>query len=106
MNIDVCSYNNEFNDNVIVLLMWGFIIVFLLIGVRRGIRGVDGTFSCRFEEIGHIVSWDAILLLIGFLVFEFEILFIVLVVIDFGRLYFAGIVIIMGLEIAFNSFGY
>lgn len=69
-------------------------------------RGVRGTFSCGFEEIGHIISWDAMLLLIGFLIFEFEILFIVLVIVDIGGIYFFGIVLIMGLEIVFNSFGY
>jgi hypothetical protein len=44
--------------------------------------------------------------MIGFLVFEFEIIFILFMLIDFGLVIFLGIVFIMRWEILSSSFGY
>lgn len=65
----------------------------VLFGVGRRFRIVSGTFSCRFEEIRHSIFWDSILIMIGFLVFEYEILY--LVIFMDTRVFVVGIIIVM-----------
>lgn len=65
----------------------------VLFGVRRRFGVVSGTFSCGFEEIRHSIFWDSILIIIGFLVFEYEILYLVIFM-DTG-LIVVGVIIIM-----------
>lgn len=72
--------------------------------MRRGFGTTNGTFSCGFEEIGHTVSWDAMLLIIGFLVFEFEIVFILFMIFDRGLLIFTLIVYIIVYEVRIGGF--
>lgn len=73
-------------------------------GVRRGFGKVDGTFSCGFEEFQHIVSWDSVILILRFLIFEFEILFIIFIIMDQFMLMFVLIVFIIGYELVCNRF--
>lgn len=70
----------------------------------RGFGSTSRTFSCGFEEMGHKVSWDAVLLMIGFLVFEFEIIFILFMVLDRVMLMFFLIVLIICIEIRLRRF--
>jgi len=67
----------------------------ILIGVGRGFGTTSGTFSCGFEELRHKVSWDAVLLIIGFLIFEFEIVFILIIIMEGTMLIFTLIVFVM-----------
>lgn len=76
----------------------------ILLRVRRGFGTTNGTFSCRFEEIGHKVSWDAILLIIRFLVFEFEIIFILFTILDRRLFIFILIVYVMVYEVKIRGF--
>jgi NADH:ubiquinone oxidoreductase subunit 3 (subunit A) len=78
----------------------------ILFGVRRGFREVDRTFSCGFEEIGHLLFWDSILLIIRFLIFEFEVVFIVLSFQNLGFIVLVAIFSVMVIEILNGGFGY
>lgn len=48
-------------------------IIVLLIRVGRGLGDVGGTFSCRFESMRCKVYFDIMKLLLPFLIFEFEV---------------------------------
>lgn len=78
----------------------------ILFGVGRGFGVVDGTFSCRFEEMRHLLFWDSMLLIIRFLVFEFEIVFIVLSLSNLGFLILISIFLVMVMEVLSRRFGY
>lgn len=87
-----------------MVIIWGFLFGVILIGVGRGFGSTSGTFSCRFEEMGHKVSWDSVLLMVGFLVFEFEILFILFLVLEGVMLIFTLIILIIILELLVQGF--
>lgn len=89
-----------------MLVMWGFLISLILFGVRRGFGTVSGTFSCGFEEIRHTIFWDSILILIGFLVFEYEILYLVLFTDRATMLIGAVIMLIIVIELLNKRFAY
>jgi hypothetical protein len=36
-------------------MIFGFIVALVLMGVGRRFGEVSRTFSCRFEEIGHVI---------------------------------------------------
>lgn len=74
----VNGYVECYNVNPVMLLMWGWMIGLILMGVRRGLRSVTGTFNCGFESIRNKVYFDMIKLLLPFCVFEFEVIIIVL----------------------------
>lgn len=68
---------------VIMLLIWGWIVIIVLMGVGRRLGNVGGTFNCRFEAMGNKVYFDIMKLLLPFCIFEFEV--IVLMVIVYGQ---------------------
>jgi len=77
-----------------------------LFGVRRRFGMVSGTFSCGFEEIGHSIFWDSILIMIGFLVFEYEVLYLVMFI-DYGLVIVAALVLlVMIVELMNKRFAY
>lgn len=89
-----------------MLVMWRFLVSLVLFGVRRRLGTVSGTFSCRFEEMRHAIFWDSILIMIGFLVFEYEILYLILFI-DGGTLIIGVfIILIMVVELLNKRFAY
>jgi hypothetical protein len=64
----------------IVVLLWGWIMGIVVIGVRRGLRSIRGTFNCRFEAMGNKVYFDIMKLLLPFCVFEFEVVVLVIAI--------------------------
>jgi len=74
--------NSEcYDDSLIMLLIWGWVIRLVLMGVGRRLGNIRGTFNCRFEAIGNKVYFDMMKLLLPFCVFEFEVIIIVLSII-------------------------
>jgi hypothetical protein len=91
---------------VFSLILGGFVVGLILFGVGRGFGEVDRTFSCGFEEIRHLLFWDSILLIIGFLVFEFEIIFIILSFSTLGFLVLLMIFLVIVVEVLNGGFRY
>jgi len=77
------SYGVFHVQSIIMMLLWGWMVIFVLIGVRRGLRNIGRTFNCGFEAMGNKVYFDMIKLLLPFCIFEFEV--IVLMVIVYGQ---------------------
>jgi hypothetical protein len=88
------------------LMLYGFIIRVLLFGLSRGSGEVGRTFSCRFEEIRHLLFWDSIVLMIGFLVFEFEVVFIVIFIFNVRLATVVIVFLVMVIEVLSGGFGY
>lgn len=63
-----------------MIILWGWIMGFVVIGVRRGLRNIGGTFNCGFEAMGNKVYFDMIKLLLPFCVFEFEVVALVIAI--------------------------
>lgn len=63
-----------------MIFLWGWIMRFVVIGVRRGSNNIGGTFNCRFEAIGNKVYFDMMKLLLPFCVFEFEVVVLVIAI--------------------------
>jgi hypothetical protein len=78
----------------------------ILRAIARGFGEVGRTFSCRFEEIGHLLFWDSMILLMGFLVFEFEILFLVILLYNFSLLVVIRVFRVMVVELSVDGFRY
>jgi len=76
----------------------------VLIGVRRRLGNIGGTFNCGFEAIGNKVYFDIMKLLLPFCIFEFEV--IVLIVIIYGQWWgiVLIIIIVMVVELRGNGF--
>jgi hypothetical protein len=89
-----------------MLVIWGFLTSLLLFGVGRGMRTVSGTFSCGFEEMGHTIFWDSILIMIGFLVFEYEIVYL-MIFLDRGVLLIRVVImLVIVIELLSKRFAY
>lgn len=54
--------------------------MFVLIGVRRRLGNIGGTFNCGFEAMGNKVYFDIIKLLLPFCIFEFEVIVLMVIV--------------------------
>jgi hypothetical protein len=88
------------------LILVGFLVGLILFRVGRRFGEVDGTFSCGFEEIRHLLFWDSILLIVGFLVFEFEVVFIILSFGTFNFLILTRIFLVIVVEVLNGGFRY
>jgi len=76
----------------------------VLIGVRRRLRSIGGTFNCRFEAIGNKVYFDMIKLLLPFCVFEFEVIVIVVSIIGQWILIVLVVIGVIVVELIGNGF--
>lgn len=63
-------------------------------------------FECRFEPVDSDFRWDALLLFMGFCVFEIEILVIVLLIMFSMVIIIIGIILVTLTEISFLGFQY
>jgi len=61
-------------------MLWGWIMGFVVIRVRRRLNNIGGTFNCRFEAMGNKVYFDIMKLLLPFCVFEFEVVVLVIAI--------------------------
>lgn len=76
----------------------------VLMGVRRGLGNIRGTFNCRFEAMRNKVYFDIMKLLLPFCIFEFEV--IVLLVMVYGQWWgiVLVIIVVMIVELGGNGF--
>lgn len=75
-----------------------------MIGVRRRLRQIRGTFNCGFESMRCKVYFDIIKLLLPFLIFEFEVVILLIGIISSYYLVVLVIVLVMMVELILNRF--
>lgn len=63
-------------------------------------------FECGFEPVDSNFRWDALLLFMGFCVFEIEILVVILLLIFSFVIIVVGIIVVMITEVIFLGFQY
>lgn len=63
-------------------------------------------FECGFEPVDSLFRWDALLLFVGFCVFEVEIIMIVPLLVFSYVIVMLTIVVVMFYEISFIGFGF
>lgn len=96
--------NVRYIQSVIMVLLWGWMIRLMVMGVGRRLGNIEGTFNCGFEAMGNKVYFDMMKLLLPFCVFEFEV--VVLVLAMTGQ-FFGVVLVIIGVmlvELAGNGF--
>lgn len=76
----------------------------VVMGVRRGLGNIEGTFNCGFEAMGNKVYFDIMKLLLPFCVFEFEVVILVLAIT--GQFFGVVIVIIVVIVVELAGHGF
>lgn len=99
----VCDIIGDGFDHVI--LLWRWMVVLVIMGVRRGIGSVGGIFNCGFESIGCKVYFDIMKVLLPFLIFEFEVVMLMVGLVMGYYVVLFVIVVVMVIELINNGFG-
>jgi hypothetical protein len=86
------------------LMLWGSMVVLYVIINPNPVRG--GGFECGFETSSFMFSWDNLLLMLRFCVFEIEIMMLSIVL--FLPLVFIVlfVLLVINMEVGFIAFSY